>query len=239
MRGTNRYLSFVGKRIKTLFLYFFYRLLYPDVLSVKVQVFLYSRKSKFQSIWDANGMQIMHEPYFINLKHFSMKIRQHIHPCCCRVVYSSMFSADEHVQNRTLLELLSTACLQTSLKSMILWSLFSCISYFVSLWEIVFWTYLHNLLDFCNLYSFAKEDYPLSEQATVNWFQEQILLALKTEMIRPLVIKVPRSSHQIWLITSSNGFSMLIKVHSNIQNHLWSWHSKPALMAPDKQKCIL
>ena len=120
MRGTNIYLSFVGKRIKTLFLYFFYRLLYPDVLSVKVQVFLYSRKSKFQSIWDANGMQIMHEPYFINLKHFSMKIRQHIHPCCCRVIYSSMFSADEHVQNRTLLELLSIACLQTSLKSMIL-----------------------------------------------------------------------------------------------------------------------
>lgn len=181
----------------------------------------------------------MHKPYFTNLKHFSMKIRQPIHPCCCRVVYSSMFSADEHVQNRTLLELLSTACLQTSLKSMILWSLFSCISNFVSLWEIVFWTYLHNLLDFCNLYSFAKEDYPLSEQATVNWFQEQILLALKTEMIRPLVIKVPRSSHQIWLITFSNGFSMLIKVHSNIQNHLWSWHSKPALMAPDKQKCIL
>lgn len=181
----------------------------------------------------------MHEPYFINVKHFSIKIRQHIHPCCCRVVCSSMFTADERIQNRTLLELLSAACLQTSLKSVILWSLFSCISYFVSLWEIVFWTYLYNLLDFCNLYSFAKEDYPLSEQAMVNWFQEQILLALKIEMIRPLVIKVPRSSHQIWLITFSNGFSMLIKLHSNIQNHLWSWHSKPALMAPDKQKCIL
>lgn len=182
----------------------------------------------------------MHEPYFINVKHFSIKIRQHIHPCCCRVVCSSMFTADERIQNRTLLELLSAACLQTSLKrSLHLWSLFSCISYFVSLWEIVFWTYLYNLLDFCNLYSFAKEDYPLSEQAMVNWFQEQILLALKIEMIRPLVIKVPRSSHQIWLITFSNGFSMLIKLHSNIQNHLWSWHSKPALMAPDKQKCIL
>lgn len=105
-----------------------------------------SGKRNFQPAWDANGKQIMHEPYFINLKHFSMKIRQHIHPFCCSVVFNSMFSSDEHIQNRTLLELLSTACLQTSLKSIILRSLFSCISYFVSLWEAVFWTYLYNLL---------------------------------------------------------------------------------------------
>lgn len=120
MRSTNIYLSFVGKDIKTSFLFFIYWLLYPDMLPVKVQVFLYSRKSKFQSAWDANRMHIMHEPYFINLKHFSMKIRQHIHPCCCRVVCISVFSAVEHIQNRTSLELLSTTCLPASLKSIIL-----------------------------------------------------------------------------------------------------------------------
>lgn len=132
------------------------------------------------------------------------------------------------------------------LVSKCLWRVLSLITFQLhlifhkSLRDSFFWTYLYKLLYFCNLYFFAKEDYPLSKQAMINWFQEQILLVLKTEMIRPLVIKVPRSSHhQIWLITFSNGFSMLIKVHSNIQNHLWSWHSKPALMAPAKQKCIL
>lgn len=62
---------------------------------------------------------------------FSRKIRQHIHPCCCRIFCSSMFNADEHVQNTTLLKLVSSACLQTSLKSVILWLLFSFILCFV------------------------------------------------------------------------------------------------------------
>jgi len=120
MKGTNIYLSFVGKGIKAPLLYCFYRLLCPNLLLLKVQVLLHSRRSKFQSIWDAKGMQIVHEPCLINLKNFSRKIRQHRHPCCCRVVCSSMFGAGEQVQNRTLLELLSDACLQTSLKSIIL-----------------------------------------------------------------------------------------------------------------------
>lgn len=187
--------------------------------------------------FNQRGMQMDANYAFINLKHFSMKIRQYTH-----LAAAGWFAAQSSVDVQSGTFWITKWCLSANVfEEYYLWSLFSCISYFTSLWEIVFSepTYISCCI-FCNLYFLAKEDYPLSKQAMVNWFQEQILLVLKTKMIRPLVIKVPRSSHhQIWLITFSNGFSMLIKVHSNIQNHLWSWHSKPALMAPDKQKCIL
>lgn len=229
MRGTNIYLPFVGKRIKTWLLYFFYWLLYPDVLPVKVH-----REEQVPISmgckWEANyawavfyqPQTLFHEnkatytPFLLQCDfRFSVQFRWAYPKQNFAGITKHLLSPNFFEEYYTLITILWVCERQYSEPTCI-----TC-------WG------------FCNLYSFSKEDYPLSEQAMVNWFQEQILLALKTEMIRPLVIKVPRSSHQIWLITFANSFSMLIKLHSNIQNHLWSWHSKPVLMAPDERHSLI
>lgn len=87
VKGTNLYLSFVGKCIKT---YSFIsssgsctQICYPWMFRSSCTA---GRASSSQHI---DGLQIIHELYFINLNNVSVKIKQPIHSYCCRVDYNS------------------------------------------------------------------------------------------------------------------------------------------------------
>lgn len=84
--------------------------------------------------FNQHGMQMDANYAFINLKHFSIKIRQHTHTLAVAGWCAAQSSVD--VQSRTFW--ITKWCLSLVFEEYYLWSLFSCISYFTSLWETVF-----------------------------------------------------------------------------------------------------
>lgn len=183
VRGTSSFPSFVGKGNKTLVLYYSHWLLYPDAFCVKVQIFLSSRKSKFQSTWDANGCKLcIYQPQTL----FHENKAAHTHFAVARW-FAAQSSVD--VQSKTFW--ITKWCLSPNVfEEYYLWSLFSCISYFASLWEIVFSEPTYISCCIFAIYTFLPRKITLwvSKQWSI-YFKSKSCWYLRPKWLDPLLSK--------------------------------------------------